>query len=140
MYLIINVLILGIQNLTPNKTARQVNTFLIDLQDYIKSDSSSRYYFGHFLFEEKSETCFGIIDGQQRLTTITIFIAALFNRLKELRILTDEEDFAYKSMIKVGQVYHFRQLIMTINYLRITSSIRLKPTIMVWILNQNKEL
>ena len=91
----------------PNKTARQVNTFLIDLQDYIKSNSSSRYYFGHFLFEEKSETCFGIIDGQQRLTTITIFIAALFSRLKELRILTDEEDFAYKSMIKVGQVYHF---------------------------------
>ena len=57
--------------------------------------------------KKKSETCFGIIDGQQRLTTITIFIAALFNRLKELRILTDEEDFAYKSMIKVGQVYHF---------------------------------
>lgn len=91
----------------PNKTARQVNTFLIDLQDYIKSDSSSRYYFGHFLFEEKSETRFGIIDGQQRLTTITIFIAALFSRLKKLRILTDEEDFAYKSMIKVGQVCHF---------------------------------
>lgn len=91
----------------PNKTARQVNTFLIDLQDYIKSASSSRYYFGHFLFEEKSETCFGIIDGQQRLTTITIFIAALFSRLKKLRDLTDEEDFAYKSMIKVGPLYHF---------------------------------
>lgn len=89
------------------KTVRQVNTFLIDLQDYIKSASSSRYYFGHFLFEEKSETCFGIIDGQQRLTTITIFIAALFRRLKEFRDLTDEEDFACKSMIKVGQTYHF---------------------------------
>lgn len=89
------------------KTVRQVNTFLIDLQDYIKSTSSSRYYFGHFLFEEKSETRFGIIDGQQRLTTITIFIAALFSRLKELRNLTDEEDFDYKSMIKVGQTYHF---------------------------------
>lgn len=89
------------------KTARQVNTFLIDLQDYIKSASSSRYYFGHFLFEEKSETRFGIIDGQQRLTTITIFIATLFSKLKEFRNLTDEEDFAYKSMIKVGQIYHF---------------------------------
>ena len=89
------------------KTARQVNTFLIDLQDYIESKSASRYYFGHFLFEEKSETLFGIIDGQQRLTTISIFIAALFRRLKELRNLTDEEDFAYKSMIKVGQTYHF---------------------------------
>lgn len=89
------------------KAIRQVNTFLADLQDYIKSTSSSRYYFGHFLFEEKSETCFGIIDGQQRLTTITIFIAALFSRLKEIRSLSDEEDFAYKSMIKVGHIYHF---------------------------------
>ena len=89
------------------KTTRHVNTFLIDLQDYVKSESSSRYYFGHFLFEEKNETCFGIIDGQQRLTTITIFLAALFNRLKEFRNLTEEEDFAYKSMIKVGQTYHF---------------------------------
>lgn len=89
------------------KTTRHVNTFLIDLQDYVKSESSSRYYFGHFLFKEKNETCFGIIDGQQRLTTITIFLAALFNRLKEFRNLTEEEDFAYKSMIKVGQTYHF---------------------------------
>lgn len=89
------------------KTALQVNTFLIDLQDYIKSASSSQYYFGHFLFEEKSDARFGIIDGQQRLTTITIFIAALFRRLKEFRDLTDEEDFAYKSMVKVGQKYHF---------------------------------
>ena len=35
------------------KTARQVNTFLIDLQDYIESKSASRYYFGHFLKKEK---------------------------------------------------------------------------------------
>lgn len=93
--------------LDSNNPARQVNTFLIDLLDYIKNVSSSRYYFGHFLFEEKSETRFGVIDGQQRLTTITIFIAALFSRLKELRSLTDEEDFVYKSVIKFGPVYHF---------------------------------
>lgn len=89
------------------KTARQVNTFLIDLQDYVKSRSKPKYYFGHFLFEEKGNSCFGIIDGQQRLTTVTIFIAALFRRLKELRDLTDEENSAYKSMIKIGQTYHF---------------------------------
>lgn len=89
------------------KVSQQVNTFLTDLQNYIDSNSSSPYYFGHFLFEEKSDTLFGIIDGQQRLTTITIFIAALFSRLKEIRDLSDEEDFAYKSMIKIGQNYHF---------------------------------
>ena len=89
------------------KTVKQVNTFLIDLQDCIKSNSSSPYYFGHFLFEEKGDRRFGIIDGQQRLTTITIFIAALFGRLKEIRNLSDKEDFDYKSMVRVGEIYHF---------------------------------
>lgn len=90
-----------------NTGGEQVNTFLVDLQDYIKSGSSSKYYFGHFLFEEKDEKHFGIIDGQQRLTTITIFIAALFKRLKALRSLNDKEDFDYKSIIKIGGTYHF---------------------------------
>ena len=94
-------------SLNSGEASYQVNTFLNDLIDYIDSKSSSKYYFGHFLFEEKNDTEYGIIDGQQRLTTITIFLAALFRRLKELRSLTDEEDYSYKSIIKVGHTYHF---------------------------------
>ena len=51
-----------------NKSHKQVNTFLSDLQDYVNSRSSTPYYFGHFLFEEKGENKYAIIDGQQRLT------------------------------------------------------------------------
>ncbi len=93
--------------LYPGKAARQVDTFLCDLQDYIKSQTTSPYYFGHFLFEKSTNNRFGIIDGQQRLTTITIFVVALFRRLKEIRNLTIEEDFLYKNMIKVGEHYNF---------------------------------
>ena len=57
------------------KPGKQVNVFLSDLEDYNKSLTKSKYYFGHFLFEEKSDNLYGVIDGQQRLTTITIFIA-----------------------------------------------------------------
>uniref|UniRef100_UPI0039A764B7 DUF262 domain-containing protein n=1 Tax=Ornithobacterium rhinotracheale TaxID=28251 RepID=UPI0039A764B7 len=85
----------------------EVNTFLADLQDYVKSHALSPYYFGHFLFEKKAENKFAIIDGQQRLTTITIFLSALFRRLKEFRDLTEEEQQAYRSMIKDGEFYHF---------------------------------
>jgi len=67
--------------------SKQVNTFLDDLEDYIKNNPKLVYYFGHFLFEEKTDSTFGIIDGQQRLTTIVIFMSTLFNRLKEIRPL-----------------------------------------------------
>src|SRR5664280_1211896 len=57
-----------------NKSKKQVNVFLSDLEDYNKSSIHTPYYFGHFLFEEKQSNVFGVIDGQQRLTTIIIFL------------------------------------------------------------------
>ena len=60
------------------KKVKQVNQFLIDLEDYINSSTTSKYYFGHFLFKQRSDESYDVIDGQQRLTTIVIFLAALF--------------------------------------------------------------
>src|ERR1035437_3963877 len=68
-----------------NNSKTQTDVFLSDLIDYNKSSAKTPYYFGHFLFEEKSESNFGVIDGQQRLTTIVVFLSALFTRLKTLR-------------------------------------------------------
>ena len=95
-------------DLKTNDSPKQVNVFLSDLMDYINSQSSSPYYFGHCLFENKGCRCYGIIDGQQRLTTITIFLAVLFKRLKTLRKFSEEETFAYQSMIKLGSKYRFK--------------------------------
>ena len=61
-----------------SSSKKQVNTFLEDLEDYLHSEVSTPYYFGHFLFERLADHKYAIIDGQQRLTTITIFISALF--------------------------------------------------------------
>ena len=71
--------------LDKSKPPKQVNVFLSDLEEYNKSCTKSPYYFGHFLFEEKTETDFGVIDGQQRLTTIVIFLSVLYSRLKTIR-------------------------------------------------------
>lgn len=90
-----------------NGSKKQVNTFLVDLEDYLKSEVSTPYYFGHFLYEKTDENVYAIIDGQQRLTTITIFLSALFNRLKELREFTDEEHDLYEDMIKRRSTYKF---------------------------------
>ncbi len=88
-------------------TNTHTDVFLQDLVDYNRSTGESHYYFGHFLFEEKGGKNFGVIDGQQRLTTIIIFLSALFERLKELRNLTEEEDYLFKSMVKLGSNYTF---------------------------------
>lgn len=96
-----------------DKNPKQVNTFLSDLQDYVKSHSSTPYYFGHFLFEERSTSEYAIIDGQQRLTTTVIFISALYRRLKEIKNAESIRDFdddlyvAYCNTIKQGTSYRF---------------------------------
>lgn len=86
---------------------KQVNLFLTDLEDYNRSSTKSKYYFGHFLFEEQSRNKFGIIDGQQRLTTIVIFLSTLFTRLKELKQLTKKEEKTFKDIIKGNSTYRF---------------------------------
>lgn len=90
-----------------SNSPKQVNVFLTDLEDYNKSSAVSKYYFGHFLFEEKQERKFGIIDGQQRMTTIVIFLSALFSCLKKLRQLKEAEQEAFEDIIKRNSTYRF---------------------------------
>ena len=92
------------------------DVFLSDLEEYIKSSTSSPYYFGHFLVEQKPEREFRVIDGHQRLTTIVIFLSALFTRLKSTRKLTENEEIIYEDIIKrksnivFSTVYYDNQL------------------------------
>jgi len=90
-----------------SKPVKQVNEFIADLEDYRRSSAKTPYYFGHFLFEKHEQSRFGVIDGQQRLTSIVIFLAALFTRLKALRPLTEYEQELYEDMIKRNSTYHF---------------------------------
>lgn len=84
----------------------QTDVFLSDLEEYSKSSTGSSYYFGHFLFEER-ENEFNVIDGQQRLTTIVIFLSALFSKLKSIRSLDTEEESCYEDMIKERSIIRF---------------------------------
>jgi hypothetical protein len=90
-----------------NKSNRQVNEFFSDLEDFIKSKTKSQYYFGHFLFEEKANNRYGVIDGQQRLTTIVIFLSALFKQLKQVRKLSETEIEIFEDIIKRNSTYRF---------------------------------
>lgn len=89
------------------RSGKQVNTFLSDLEEYIRSTSGSPYYFGHFLFEERGNKQYGVIDGQQRLTTIIVFLCVIFEKLESIRELTNDEQEAKEDLIKRNSTYRF---------------------------------
>lgn len=90
-----------------NDIKKQVNVFLADLEDYLRSKVRTPYYFGHFLYEDLGDFKFAIIDGQQRLTTINIFLCAAFKKIEADRELTDKEAIAYEDVIKRRGNYKF---------------------------------
>ena len=80
---------------------KHVKRFVMDLDDFLnrKRDSATCYYLGHFLFERRGEREFAVIDGQQRLTTTVLCLAALFRRIKQFREWSDDELDHYEDMI-----------------------------------------
>ncbi|MDI9364162.1 MAG: DUF262 domain-containing HNH endonuclease family protein [Flavobacterium sp.] len=77
----------------------QWNIFLTDLKERIRGDNS--YFYGNLLLETvKKDVQYEIIDGQQRLTTLTIFIRSLLDLLKKRgQSETFEIDFDSKEKI-----------------------------------------
>jgi len=95
---------------TPSKSSSgktHTDVFLEDLENHINSGVNTAYYFGHFMFTEKDDGIYDVIDGQQRLTTIVIFLSALFAKIKSNRKLTDDEQSFYENMIHRGANYAF---------------------------------
>lgn len=99
----------------------QIKTFISDLENHKERHETSEtsYYFGHFLFENKEQNNarqeqFAIIDGQQRLTTIIIFLSTLCNKIKEdnnIKTIEELKDTELKEifedMIKRNSTYRF---------------------------------
>ncbi|MFO1373914.1 MAG: DUF262 domain-containing protein [Agitococcus sp.] len=94
---------------TKENEQKHVNVFLADLEEHNGSFTTSPYYFGHFLFEKQSDK-YCIVDGQQRLTTIVIFVSALFSILKDN--ISEEQTECFEDMIKRGSTIRFS----TVNY------------------------
>jgi uncharacterized protein with ParB-like and HNH nuclease domain len=62
-----------------------------DFWDDIIKERPADYFIGSMVLFRNGNQRFGIVDGQQRLTTITLLLAALRNALHEL----DSDDLAY---------------------------------------------
>ena len=91
---------------------------LMDFMDDINNQKVRRSYFlGTVLFEEKrlegNYELIDIVDGQQRLTTIIIFMSVLIFRLRELSSSEEESediDLLYETYVKHRRQYKLRAL------------------------------
>ena len=94
------------------ESARKTHTdvFFQDLLDYRNSKSQTPYYFGHFIFEQRDGKYY-IIDGQQRLTTISIFIAVLLRKIGGIRDLNEIERECYEDMLRRNSRYRFSTVV-----------------------------
>ncbi len=93
---------------------QQLSEFLDDINNQ-KLDRN--YFLGTVLFEEqKKENSYNlidIVDGQQRLTTIIIFMATLINRLTELSETEEEQEeleLLHETYVKHKRQYKLRAL------------------------------
>ena len=65
---------------------------VIRLLEDIYSNGSGKNYYLQPIVIRREDNRFELIDGQQRLTTISLFMAAIYTRLKEYKDFMDEDD------------------------------------------------
>lgn len=89
---------------------KQLNEFLDDIHNQTKSSS---YFFGTILFEEKNAIDgyeqIEIVDGQQRITTLVVFMKILLHKVK-----SNIEERKYKTLEKrfiKGDYFHKLQVL-----------------------------
>lgn len=61
-------------------------------QDLIAIEESEQHYLGYLVLQNKDARTFAVIDGQQRLTTISIIILSVLYRLQDLIDRADEPE------------------------------------------------
>ncbi len=73
----------------------------MDILGTIKPGGEPAHYMGYLVLQSENDKVFDVIDGQQRLTTLTLIVLAV---LKNLQRLIDENKDADRNMQRLGQI------------------------------------
>lgn len=60
-------------------TEKEINTLIDDVYDYYQRESNQNYYIGSLVIHSDTDDVISVIDGQQRLTTLSLLICYLKN-------------------------------------------------------------
>ena len=73
-------------------TEKEINLLLQDVYDSFKKAPDSNYYIGSLVVLRRQDGTLEVIDGQQRLTTVTLLLLAISNLVKAGHVHSEEED------------------------------------------------
>lgn len=65
-------------------TDQEWDDLWVDMQELLSPEGEEAHYMGYLVLQSQNNKAFDIIDGQQRLTTLSLFVLALLNNLKKL--------------------------------------------------------
>ena len=111
---------------------KQLNDFL---DDFSHTENYQKYYYGTILLQQKnsddSDDVYEIVDGQQRLTTLIIFVKCLIDRLYAVGETSEADELKMKYInYKNNYVLNCKIRTMVILkhiYCRTQAKARLKP-------------
>lgn len=72
-----------------------------DILGTVQAGGEPAHYMGYLVLQSADEKCFDVIDGQQRLTTLTLIVLAA---LKNLKRLVDERNQAENNQQRMDQI------------------------------------
>lgn len=73
----------------------------LDIQEITQPNSEQAHYMGYLVLQSDNDKSFDVIDGQQRLTTLSLFVLAI---LKNLQRLVEEGDDSENNRQRAAQI------------------------------------
>ena len=67
----------------------QIGQLIIDISDYATENKDKNYYIGTLIVNRRDNNSLEIIDGQQRLTTLSILLSLIKNEYLKNEIVED---------------------------------------------------
>lgn len=86
-------------------TSEEWEDLWMDLLGTLKSDGESAHYMGYLVLQSADDKTFDVIDGQQRLTTISIIVLAVLKNIQRLIDAGNDADANKRRVDQIRQTY-----------------------------------
>ncbi|MBF0436467.1 MAG: DUF262 domain-containing protein [Magnetococcales bacterium] len=77
----------------------------MDLLGTLRGESETAHYMGYLVLQSSDDKTFEVIDGQQRLTTISLIVLAVLKNIQRLVEVGNEADANRRRMEQIRQTY-----------------------------------
>lgn len=86
-------------------TSEEWEDLWTDLLGTLRGDAESAHYMGYLVLQSSDDKTFDVIDGQQRLTTISIIVLAVLKNLQRLIVAGNDASANTRRLEQIRQTY-----------------------------------